>query len=318
FQNTKDLLRILGEYGFNQAKRLGFTLENTSYATVSRWLQMLTGSVAVELSNEVRFLRMVKSPAELEILRVAGKIIAGIPGVVREQFRPGMTELELSVEIESYLRRQGHGGILRSRREAIEMGNGVCAAGTNALTGTKFDGICGGTGLTQANPFGATDQPIPRNQPVILDFAFNYQGYHVDQTRMFCWGSPDLPVVRAFQSMLEIERVLMEELIPGKPWSELYATAVQLAEDYGYGAEFMGCGPEKVRFVGHGIGLELDEPPILAPKMDYPIVANMTVALEPKVALPGIGVIGNEDTVWVREDGCDCLTLVSPEMIIVD
>ncbi|HEY8463433.1 MAG TPA: Xaa-Pro peptidase family protein [Bacillota bacterium] len=318
FQNTKELRQIIDDCGFLRAERVGFTLEKTAYVIVERWLQLLSGAAAVEISAAVRQLRMVKSQRELEIISAAGRIIAGIPQVVRERFRPGMTELELSVAVENYLRIHGHSGFLRVRRETVEIGNGVCSAGTNALAGTKFEGICGGVGLSQANPFGAADRKIPYGQPVILDYGLNYQGYHVDLTRMFCWGLPTPEVFRAFQVMLEIEQTLMEELRPGRLGSELYAAAVQLAADYGYEKEFMGLGPEKVRFVGHGIGLELDELPLLAPKMDYPVVAGMTIALEPKVALPGLGVIGNEDTVVVREDGCECLTMAAPEMIIVE
>ncbi|MGD9154512.1 MAG: Xaa-Pro peptidase family protein [Bacillota bacterium] len=317
FQNTRDMARIIAAYGCNRAQRVGFSLENTAYGTVNRWLQLLAGSSPIDLSQELRFLRMVKSQAEQAIITAAGKIMAGIPGLAREAFRPGLTELELSVAIENYLRLQGHGGIIRNRREAVELGCGVCSGGTNALAGGKFDSVCVGSGLAPANPFGASNRPIARNQPVIMDYAINYRGYHVDQTRMFCWGSPDTLVVRAFQAMLEVERVLMEELRPGKTWSELYARGLQIAADYHYEAEFMGVGPEQVRFVGHGVGLELDEPPYLAPKLGLPISAGMTIALEPKVALPGIGVIGNEDTVLVREDGCECLTVAPPEMIIV-
>jgi Xaa-Pro dipeptidase len=317
FQNTRDMARIIAAYGWDKAQRVGFSLENTAYGTVNRWLQLFAGSSPLDLSQELHFLRMVKSRTEQALIVAAGKIIAGIPGVVREAFRPGLSELELSAAVENYLRLQGHGGIVRNRREAVELCGGVCSAGTNALAGGKFDAICVGTGLAAANPFGASNRSISRNQPVIMDYAINYRGYHVDQTRMFCWGNPDIQVVRAFQAMLEVERVLMEELRPGKTWSELYARGLQIAADYHYEAEFMGVGPEQVRFVGHGVGLELDEPPYLAPKMDFPITAGMTIALEPKVALPGIGVIGNEDTVLVREDGCECLTVAPPEMIVV-
>jgi Xaa-Pro dipeptidase len=318
FRNTKDLVRIVGQYGFGAAKRVGFTLENTAYATVNRWLLFFEGAIPVDISNEMRYLRMVKSETELAIIRTAGRIIAGIPAKVKTDFQPGMTELELSAALENYLRLNGHGGLLRCRREGIEMGNGVCSAGPNTLAGTKFDGVCAGTGLTAANPYGAGDRPILQNQPVILDYAFNYQGYHLDQTRMFCWGTVPPEVMKAFQTMLEVEQTLMEELKPGKLWSELYELAVKLATDLGYGAEFMGVGPEKVRFVGHGVGLELDEPPYLAPRMDFPVVPGMVIALEPKVALPGIGVIGNEDSVLVTEAGCECLTVAPPEMIVVE
>ena len=83
------------------------------------------------------------------------------------------------------------------------------------LAGTKFDGVCSGVGLSAAVPYGASDQPIAKNTPVILDFALNYRGYHVDQTRMFSWGEPVAAVYEAYQAMARIEKALCLSLIPG-------------------------------------------------------------------------------------------------------
>lgn len=317
FQNTRDLQRILAERGWSKARKVGFTLENTAYATVVRWLKLFEGAEAVDISWDIRRLRMVKSESELAIFREAGRKMAELPRIVRESFRPGMTELELSAAIEHFMRLNGHGGLVRCRREGIEMNYGVCSVGSNALAGTKFDGICGGEGLDRAVPYGASWQPITPGMPVILDYAFVYRGYHLDQTRMFCWGEPRPEAVKALEAMVQVERFIAERLVPGAVWSEIYEAAVQLAEKLGYGESFMGLDPEKVKFVGHGVGLELDEPPYLAPKMNETIEVGMVLALEPKVSLPGIGVIGNEDTVIVTETGAEWVTTAPGEMIVV-
>lgn len=318
FANTRDLAAILAKHGFQNAKKLGFALENTAYATVNRWQRLFEKVELADLSNDLRYLRMIKDNNEIKIFREAGAVMARLPQVIRENFRPGMTELDLSAVIENYMRTQGYSGLSRCRREGIEMTSGVCSAGISALTGTKFDGVCGGTGLSPAVPYGASWKKIERGEPVVLDYAFNLQGYHLDQTRMFCWGEPSREVFDAFRAMLQVQDLVISELKPGQAWTAPYEKAVRLANELGYELEFMGVGSEKVRFVGHGVGLELDEPPYLAPKMDFPLSVGMTVAVEPKVALPGVGVIGNEDTVLLTEQGVEWLTTASREMIVID
>ncbi len=316
FYNSKDLTRLVERFKIDDTKQIGFTLDTVSYTTVNRFLQLCGGAKIADLSFDIRMLRLVKSAAEIAIQTEAGKVIAHLPGLVKENFKPGMTELELSAIIENYLRLHGHGILVRCRREGIEC-LGVCSAGKNTLAGTKFDGICAGIGTSNAVPYGATMAEIPRNTPVLLDYAFVYEGYHVDQTRMFSWGEPEAVVFKAYQAMVEVERVIFDHLKPGTPWLEVYERAAECAAGLGYENEFMGLGPEKVRFVGHGVGLELDEPPFLAPKMEYLLEAGMVVAVEPKVALPGVGVVGIEDTLVIRENGCELLTQCSPEFLIV-
>lgn len=316
FNNTKDLLALIKEYQWDQAERIGFTLDHISYSSVQRWRQLIPGTDIADLSWELRSLRLVKSDAEIRIQVQAGEIMAGLPEVVKSAFKPGMSELELSAIIEKYLREMGHTGLVRCHREGIEMGLGVCSAGINSLTGTKFDGVCAGIGTSRAVSFGAGWEPIPKGAPVTLDYAFNLDGYHVDQTRLFCWGEPSEQIVKAYQRMVEIESSIWELLKPGATWEAAYRRAEQLAAEYDYTAEFMGLGTEKVSFVGHGIGLELDEPPFIAPKMEQILEENMVVAIEPKVALAGVGVVGIEDTVVIKETGPELLTPCSKEIIV--
>lgn len=319
FHGGKDLTEIISRHGFGDAERVGYTLDTTAYATVARLHKLFGGVEMVDISWDIRMLRAVKSEAEIAIQVRAGEIMARVPDIVKACFKPGMTEIELSAAIENYFRLHGHGAFMRIRRECIEMaGFGVCSSGTNSLAGTKFDGICAGTGASSGSPYGAGSEPVERGVPVILDYAFNLEGYIIDQTRMFSWGEPSHEVMRAYDAMVRIEDIIVAMLKPGAVWEDVYNEAAALADDAGYIKEFMGLGTEKVKFVGHGVGLELDEPPYLAPQMKDRLAAGMVIAIEPKVALPEIGVVGIEDTVVIRESGVEWLTTCSRDFQVLD
>ncbi len=316
FRNTEDLVRIFGKYEISTSKQVGFSLDITSYSTVLRFQKILNNAQVADISWDLRTLRMVKSPKEIAVLTEAAKKMADLPNLIKNNFRPGMTELELSLVLETYFRRSSHTSLIRSRREGVDMaGFGVCSAGANSLSGGKFEGICVGKGISPAMPYGAANDPIPENTPVIIDFAFVLEGYHVDLTRMFSWGPPPDEVRKAYDAMVEVEQAIIRDLVPGKICEDIYLDAVRLAGELGYAREFMGLDTEKVKFVGHGVGLELDEPPYLAPQMKLPLEEGMVLAVEPKVALPGIGVIGIEDTLVVRPRSPEQLTTCSQEWI---
>jgi Xaa-Pro dipeptidase len=318
FSGTKDLTAILDMYGPSRAERIGLTLDVVSYSTVTRLMRLFPNAEIADLSWDIRTLRAAKSDAEIAIQARAGEVMVRVPEIVREAFRPGMTEIELTAALEHYLRLSGH-GIIRFRREGIEAALfGVLSSGVNSLAGTKFDGISAGVGVSPAVPYGASSDPITHGAPVIIDFALVLSGYHVDQTRMLSWGEPSDEVLNAYDAMLRVEDAIIGALKPGKPWEDVYNMSVDMASDLGYAETFMGSGTERVKFVGHGVGLELDEPPYLAPGMAYPLEAGMVIALEPKVALPGIGVIGIEDTVAITDSGVRVLTTCAPDFIVVD
>lgn len=318
FSGTKDLVDIVGRHKLVGAKQIGFTLDTMPYASVARLLRIFPGTEIVDISWDLRMLRVSKSEAEIAIQKRAGEILARVPEEAIANFHPGMTELEMSAAIENYFRLNGHTSLVRSRREGVEMsGFGVLSAGINSLAGTKFEGICAGKGVSAAVPYGASFDPIAEDAPVVLDYAFNLDGYHVDQTRMFTWGQPSDKIMKAYDAMLRVQGSAVDALKPGVTWESVYRDAVSLAAEFGYAEVFMGIGTEQVRFIGHGVGLELDEPPFLAPKMSYPLEEGMVLAVEPKVALPGVGVVGIEDTYVIRRDGAERITTCPKDFIIV-
>ncbi|MHB9022641.1 MAG: M24 family metallopeptidase [Armatimonadota bacterium] len=316
FDGTKEFVAILEQAGALRARRIGFTLDTASYASIQRFQKLCPQAETADLSWDVRLLRMTKSPEEIAVLARAGAIMDRLPDLLRTHFTPGMTELALSAALEYEFRLRGHDGLIRCRREGVEMSAcGVCVSGARALAGSKFEGVCGGVGLSPAVPYGATAHPISRGEPILLDFGFVSGGYHLDQTRMACWGEPSEIVQRAYAAMLAVEATVFDALRPGVTWEAVYSRALEHAGNLGYADTFMGVGREQVSFIGHGVGLELDEPPFLAPRMPYPLEAGMTLAIEPKVALPEIGVIGIEDTVVVRDGAPERLTTCSQEFI---
>jgi Xaa-Pro aminopeptidase len=318
FHGTKDLAAIIEKHGLGKAKRIAFTLDTVSYASVDRFLKLIVGAEAVDIAWTIRTLRMIKSENELSRVRESARILSGLPDLVKSVFRPGMTELELSAPIEHYFRQSGHGAIIRCRREGVDMSSsGVLSSGANSLEGTKFDGICVGKGLSPGAPYGSSTERIEPGVPIIMDYAVTIDGYHSDQTRMASWGAPSHEVMRAYEAMRRIETAISVKLRSGAICEDLYSESLRMAEELGYADTFMGIGTERVRFVGHGVGLEMDEPPYLAPKMKYPLEGGMTVAIEPKVALPGIGVIGIEDTFEITSGEPTLLTACSPEFIIL-
>jgi Xaa-Pro dipeptidase len=151
---------------------------------------------------------------------------------------------------------------------------------------------------------GASFKPIGRNEPVIIDFAGSVDGYLVDQTRVFALGNLPDKLSKGYDDMVKIQQRMME-LAPGRPtWGALYEECLQLAVDMGYADSFMGARGAQVSFIGHGVGVEIDEYPFIAKGFDEMVMEpGMAFAFEPKLIFPGEGAVGIEDTFYLADDG---------------
>nr|MBL0712107.1 aminopeptidase P family protein [Desulfobacterales bacterium] len=165
---------------------------------------------------------------------------------------------------------------------------------------------------------GAGFNRIKPRQPILLDYVFAWQGYIADHTRIFALGELPSDLMRAHQAMLDLQDILREQARPGVRAGDLYDTAVAWAAENGWGDWFMGADDQRVRFIGHGVGLELDEYPFLAEGQDMALETGMTIALEPKLIIPGQGVVGIENTHVVTADGLETLTCFDQAVQIVD
>jgi len=303
FPSSRDLGAALGARG-----HIGATFDAVPAAILDWWRNQLPAAKVVDISRPMRELRSVKSPTELATLRDGGARLAAVLALVPALLREGLSEVDLSSEIEFRLRRAGSLGSPRLRGFNSELFMGLALAGESAAAPGYFDGPVIGRGLHPSYPQGASERSIRRNEPIFLDWTAVFGGYVVDMTRVGVVGDLSQDLARALDVALAIQGELTHGLRPGLTGEALWERARAMAEDAGLGECFMGPPGDQARFVGHGVGLELDELPVLAPGQSAPLVAGQVVAVEPKFVFPGRGAIGVENTWVVAEGGGEKIT----------
>ncbi len=313
FPPSKEIAAALSPRG-----RLGVTFDVVPAATLDWWRRQLPGVELVDLSRPLREQRSVKSAAELAVMRDGGRRLARVLSEVPTFLRAGVRELDLAAEIEARLRRAGNEGAPRLRAFNAELFVGLVASGDSAAAPGHFDGPVVGRGLGPATPQGASQRRVGEGEPVLCDYTAVFGGYVLDMTRVFVVGRP-LPreLHRAYDVALTIQEELVRALRPGAVGQDLWGRARSLAEQAGLGGSFMGPPGDQVRFVGHGVGLELDELPLLAAGFEQPLAAGQTIAIEPKFVFPGLGAVGIENTWVVTESGGEKLTELGDELVRV-
>jgi Xaa-Pro dipeptidase len=312
FPASKELAAALGASG-----KVGATFDAVPAATLEWWRRQLPAAEWVDVSAPLRELRSVKSEAELAQMRDGGARISAVIGEVRSFLRAGMTELELSAEIEVRLRRAGNEGSPRLRAFNAELFIGLAVAGESAAAPGFFDGPVVGRGLNAAYPLGASSRPIRTGEPIVIDYTAVFGGYVLDMTRSAVCGDVSAELAGALAVARRIQDEVAALLRPGVSCAEPWERARTIAAEAGLGDVFMGPPGDQARFVGHGVGLELDELPVLAPGAKAVIAAGQTIAVEPKFVFPGVGAIGIENTFVATERGGERLTTLSDDLIRV-
>jgi Xaa-Pro aminopeptidase len=303
FPSSKEFAAVLPP----EALKIGFTFDVAPVQQMNFYSKLLAGREFIDISVLNREIRSVKSPFELQQIKASGDALAAIFTQVPDFLKEGMRELDLAAEFEYRLRKAGNEGYVRMRAYNQELFGGLALSAGAAAYGF-FDGAVTGKGLSNASPQGASLDLIARDVPVLIDFTGVFNGYITDMTRMFVIGTLDPELQKAFDLALEIQAYLQRELKPGAICEELFLKAVEIAELGGLGDKFMGMPGEQARFVGHGVGLELDEYPVIAQGFKMPLQAGQTIAIEPKFVIPGKGVVGIENTFAVSAEGGQKMT----------
>jgi len=295
-------------------KKIGFTFDVAPVQQCNYYAKLLPGKEFVDISAINRDLRSVKSEWELDRMRYSGTRVCGVfrevPGFLKE----GMREVDLSAEFEYRLRKSGSEGYVRMRAFNQELFQGLAVSSSAGNPGF-FDGAVTGRGLSNASPHGASLAAIGSNTPVIIDYTGVFNGYIVDMTRIFVIGTLTHELEHAFATALAIQKHLVDNMKPGAICEELFSAAAAMAEAAGLSQYFMGAPGENARFVGHGVGLELDELPVLAQGFKVALQAGQTIAIEPKFVIPGQGVIGIENTFAVSSQGGVKLTELADDIV---
>jgi Xaa-Pro dipeptidase len=292
--------------------RVGFELDVLPASSYLNYARRLEGIEIADCSPALRRVRAVKSAWELERIRGAAEQLSHVTEWMQRHAREGMTELELAAEIERELRLAGHQGPVRFRAFNNELFYGSVLAGPSGAVPGSTETPIVGPGPNIAVSKGASARPIGRGEPILVDLAGAYDGYLADQTRTFSLGPVELRFAEAYAAAREILAGVAADARAGVTGGALYDRAVELAGDR---EGFMGGTDERVSFVGHGFGLEIDELPLLARGWDHPLEAGMIFALEPKFVFPGAGAVGIENSYLVTEDSAERLTYANEELV---
>jgi len=315
--SLRTLPGALSRIGISATAVVGLELDVLPVNNFHRYQGLLPEARLVDCSGVMREVRSVKSDYEIATMREAAVVADLVAREAAVVLREGMTELDLSARLEAVQRAAGHQGLVRFRSFGHELLSVHVFAGPEAALPSAMDTPLGGRGLTPAVPQGAGRRPIGRGEPVVLDVVGTVDGYLVDQTRVFSVGTLDPDYHAAYAACLEIQGMIASLARPGMACEELYTRAVDTAEQAGFSDWFMGLADSRVHFIGHGVGLEADELPVIGRGSRSRLVAGNVVAVEPKMVFPGRGVVGIENTWVVRDGGLQRLTFADEAIIEV-
>ncbi len=317
FSTPRQVPELIKAAGLSVPKTLGLEMDVIPALTYLGFQSLFEQSRITDVSHYIRQIRAVKSDYEIRIIREAALKSDQMDEYIRNTIREGMTEIELAGLAEAYARKLGHQGIARMRLWGSELFYGHLMCGASGAVPSYLASPTGGPGVSAAVAQGPGFGRIRAHEPIIVDYVFACKGYLSDHTRIFSIG--DLPddLIQAHAAMLSVQAAIVREARPGIASGRIYELAIEMAGDAGYSENFMGTGDQRIRFVGHGVGLELDEYPFLADGQKMRLQEGMVIALEPKLIFPGRGVVGIENTHLVTPSGLQQLTVFDDNIIVV-
>lgn len=313
FKSYRDIETIMSDLGFSLPEKIAAEMNGISWTLANILGKHLSGHQFVPGDKILGMCRARKSPYELTILRDAGSRHARcltelLPPLIHE----GMSELEISHKISDLFFSEGHHGILRMENFGEEAYLGHIAVGESANYPSVFNGPVGLRGVHPATPcMGSSEIKWNAGQPLTIDNGFTLAGYMTDKTQVYWLGEKEsMPGEGrdAHDFCIDLQAQIAELLKPGTLPSDIWNHCLAEVKESRWNEGFMGLGGNKVFFVGHGIGLAIDEYPALANGFDLPLEEGMVLAIEPKIGIPGFGMVGVENTFEVTTAGGKSLT----------
>ena len=313
-RKPEQIAEILQERGISLPKSLLLETDAVPYNQIIRILSTFNLSEASNASALMRKIRSVKTAYEIDQVRACAKKHETVYSKIPEVFRKGMTDVELQVEIERLMRLNGSIGIFRGYGDNMEIFMGSLLTGDNAQTPSPFDFAMGGGGVSPMVPLGANGTKIEEGQTIMVDMAGNYSPWMTDMTRVFSVGKTTDLAYKAHQVSMDIHDKIQKIAKVGSSCAQLYNQAMDLVKAEDLSSYFMGT-KQQAKFIGHGLGLEINEPPVLTPRSKELLEENTIFALEPKFAIPGVGAVGIENTYLVTSTGLEKITHFEEQII---
>lgn len=300
--------------GIESPEVIGLEFDTVPYSMVSRLHNLFPESRPADASAVMRAARAVKTDMEVSMISESALHQDRVYGRVPSYFREGMRDFELQVEIERASRLDGCLGLFRVSGPSMELFMGNVLAGDNADEPSPYDFAMGGAGMDPSLPVGCNGSIIRPGTTVMVDVNGNYTGYMSDMTRTYYLGEIAPLACRAHQLSVDICHRLEQEGRPGTEAKRLYQIAEEMVAEAGLHEYFMGHR-QKAGFIGHGVGIEINELPVIAPRSRDVLQAGNVIALEPKFVIPHTGAVGIENTYVVTPEGLRRLTN-APEQLI--
>ena len=312
-RKVEQLAEILGSQGIEMPKKMVVEGDEISFGEWNR-IAACTGAELVNGSNLIRFVRSVKTEWEIAQLSLSAEIQSDVLRKVPSVYVKGMSDHEFSVEVEKLFRLAGCLGLFRIYGGTMEAYMGSILAGENACEPSPYDFALGGAGMHPSLPLGHNGGILKEGQTVMVDINGNFTGYISDQSRTFSIGKLPQYAYDAHRVSIEIQEKIAQKGKPGVSCEELYQMSLEIAKKYGFEKNFMGL-TQQAKFVGHGIGLVINELPVLCDRNKAVLEVGNTIALEPKFVFPEVGAVGTENSFVVTENGMKKLTSAPDEIV---
>lgn len=316
-RKPEQLPELIAQCGLPMPTKLALEGDELTYREYLRLAACFPNVEVVPCATSlVREARSIKTEQEVELFRRSGKMHAQAYAQIPSLYRAGMTDSELSIEVERLMRQSGCLGIFRVFGQSMEIFMGSLLAGDNAAVASPYDFALGGEGLHPSLPGGANGSLLKEGESFMVDMAGNYYGYMSDMSRVYAIGSLSDEAYKAHQVCIDIQNEIADHVKPGVVCESLYQMALERVRRAGFADYFMGV-EQKARFIGHGVGLEINESPVIASRIATKLEPGMVFALEPKIVLPGVGPLGIENTWVVTAEGVEKLTNAPEEIVLL-
>ncbi|GAB6011178.1 M24 family metallopeptidase [Viscerimonas tarda] len=313
-RKPEQLVEELQKHDLPLPKKILLETDSLPYNDCLRLMSSLQVTETLNASTTLRKIRSIKTGFELSQVRECAKIHQEVYSQIPSLFRRGMTDLEFQIEIERCMRLHGSMGLFHTYGENMDIHMGSLLTGENAEAPSPFDFALGGKGSDPTLPLGASGIKIEEGNTIMVDMAGNYRPWMTDMSRIYSAGKTSELAYKAHRVSIEICNAIGSKAKPGLACSDLYNLSLNIVRQNKLEAYFMGTG-QQARFVGHGVGLEINEPPVLAPRSNEVLEPNIVLAVEPKFVIPGIGAVGIENTYLVTETGLEKITIFEENII---
>ncbi len=315
FRKPEEMPALMG-LDSDRVATVAMEVDTLSYAEVLRLSACLPGAKVANGDTLLRTARAVKMEQELAQIRRCGSLYCEAFRAVPELYKPGMSDHEFALAFEALLRRKGHIGIFRTFGVKMEsfMGSSILV-GDNADAASPYDFALGGAGMTPLLPVGDNGTVLRPGQTMMVDGGGCFGPYMTDMSRVFALGTLPELALRAHACSVQLHRRFEQQAKAGASCADIYNDALAYVREQGLEPYFMGH-LQQAAFIGHGVGLQINELPVIFGRSKDVLAPGMVVALEPKFVLPGVGAVGIENTYIVHADGVECVTGEATEEIV--